>query len=225
MTKISLGLRKIKAFWLSHHSANHVAVSHVICLWLAPCSYDTTHSTISLFDFGLLQCEVLHRSDLFLLLFLLGSLSIIEINKGNRLRLNVCCLSHRQMFLKERQDSPYTTGYRKSACIGFAFRYLCLHLARENKFWSSFFFGLSWRKPEITNSDLLHSVKRFCSQNYFRSVAYRRSLFGDTATDRGVELTTSFHLLLSLQGSVLFVPSLSHTPLLRGGELSTKILM
>ena len=98
--KISLGLRKIKAFWLSHHSANHVAVSHVICLWLAPCSYDTTHSTISLFDFGLLQCEVLHRSDLFLLLFLLGSLSIIEINKGNRLRRNVRRLSHRQMFLQ-----------------------------------------------------------------------------------------------------------------------------
>ena len=93
-------VKKNKGILAFHLSANHVAVSHVICLWLAPCSYDTTHSTISLFDWGLLQCEVLHRSDLFLLLFLLGSLSIIEINKGNRLRRNVCCLSHRQMFLQ-----------------------------------------------------------------------------------------------------------------------------
>jgi len=72
-----------------------------VCGWgnrQAPWSYDTTHSTISLFDFSLLQCEVLLCTDLLLLLFLLGSLSIIEINKGNR--LNVCCLSHKQMFLQ-----------------------------------------------------------------------------------------------------------------------------
>ena len=58
---------------------------------------------------------------------------------------------------------------------------------------------------------------------YLRSVGYRRSLFGDKATDQGVKLTTRFHLLLTLQGSILFVPSLSHTPLLRGAELSTMI--
>jgi len=88
-----------------------------VCGWgkrQAPWSYDTTHSTISLFDFALLQCEVLHRSDLFLLLFLLGSLSIIEINKGNR--LNVCCLSHRQMFL-QRKTRLSVQDWVQESCV------------------------------------------------------------------------------------------------------------
>jgi hypothetical protein len=83
-------------------------------LWLgqqAPWSYDTTHSTISLFDFDLLRRKILHRGDLFLLLFLLGSLSIIEINKGNR--LNVCCLSHTQMFLQENTKLSVQDGVKE----------------------------------------------------------------------------------------------------------------
>jgi hypothetical protein len=90
-----------------------------VCGWgnrQVPRSYDTTHSTTSLFDFGLLQCEVLRRSDLFLLLLLLGSLSIIEINKGNR--LNVCCLSHRQMFLPGKTRLSVQDWVQESCVYG-----------------------------------------------------------------------------------------------------------
>ena len=93
MTKISLGLRKIEAVLGFPITAQTMLLCRMsfVCgrgKRQAPWSYDTTHSTISLFNFGLLQCEVLHRSDLFLLHFLLGSLSIIEINKQTKCMLS-----------------------------------------------------------------------------------------------------------------------------------------